>query len=451
MRIMMMGLCKKAVDQLLHERQLPRVVALLVLHFILASVLLTLGVHPKPYGDEEYSSAAVGLVRRIAGDTASPVRLIKGPLTSIFYTPAATVGILAGRTAMLSAARLMNLVVVTLGIAAVLAEHRMNRKLSLLMLGFFLLSPAYVYYSLGMLAEPIAFAAVCALYVIWNRIMRPGSSIRKTALLSGALVVLGGIRPNLALLPLLGLACAGCGYVVIERRDTRRTLSVSIVASLLALIGLAVLYAGARSERETQTGFIRSEAARALIAGRFQLRERWWDTRHFDEAVRGPDDPDLLGYRRQSELLGSWGDREFSEVLSWWLRDLRDHPLTVIRIMVSKAVLSGLWVPNRVYSWASSKPGSLLWLVGCVIVAFGLINVLVGIAPVLWLARSRLENILISWPVWGPWLGVTLFVMIFEMEPRYVFPGRLAVVVTSAILVDEWWTSKRVRTRRHRS
>ena len=255
MRIMMMGLCKKAVDQLLHERQLPRVVALLVLHFILASVLLTLGVHPKPYGDEEYSSAAVGLVRRIAGDTASPVRLIKGPLTSIFYTPAATVGILAGRTAMLSAARLMNLVVVTLGIAAVLAEHRMNRKLSLLMLGFFLLSPAYVYYSLGMLAEPIAFAAVCALYVIWNRIMRPGSSIRKTALLSGALVVLGGIRPNLALLPLLGLACAGCGYVVIERRDTRRTLSVSIVASLLALIGLAVLYAGARSERRNRDRF----------------------------------------------------------------------------------------------------------------------------------------------------------------------------------------------------
>ena len=49
--------------------------------------------------------------------------------------------------------------------------------------------------------------------------------------------------------------------------------------------------------------------------------------------------------------------------------------------------------------------------------------------------RRHRSGWLPTWPIWLPWAGVLAFVMLFGMEPRYVFPGKVAVVLCATWLV----------------
>lgn len=413
-----------------------RFAAVLTVNALTAALLLALRVTPKEFGDAgEYADAALALARNLLGHGSSGVDLVKGPLVSLYYLPVGIVGALSGEQAMLWATRGLNIAVVSACIWLVLERFRESTRSYLAVALLFMAFPSHVYYSLGILAEPPTLAAVGLLLVASQSEGTRRRAWAQIALLGFALVLVGGLRPNLAPLPLLGLACVGLARVLRPNAMSGRRLVLQAGACAVALVALALLYGLTQRPSSHGARHTKQEAARALVAGRYQLRERWWDFRFFDEVVRGDHDPDLVAYRKTLDELRLEEPTALRAAATWWVQDLVGRPMTAVRVMLQKAAFSFLWVPYRVLAMLGGGSGVVWTMIAGAFVLLAALNALIGFAPVVWAARLPRGEFLASWPQWGPWAAVLLFVMVFAMEPRYVFPGRIAVVTAVGALL----------------
>jgi len=410
-------------------------VVFVLTHGLIAAALLTVHILPKPFGDGDYWTTAVAIARWLCTGRAASIEFVKGPMTPIYYLPVGVVGFLFGKAWMLWSARVYNLVLVTLSSVLLVKVFAGSRRHTLVLMALVLAVPAQVYYSMGILAEPPTYTAVCLCAIGWAGLVRFPMKRKYVLLLSAAMFCLGGLRPNLIPVGLVGAVLSLVALVLGRNSENHLLHRRLVVSGAAAFLGLVLLSTGLRATGLVNESFTRREVARALVAGRYQFRARWWDLRFFDEGARGENDPDLLAYRRALASMGRRQEWTVGGATQLVLSDLRAHPVTFLRVSALKALYSGMWVPLRVWGWIfGDAPPTKVVIAGLAVIWCSLWALLCW-APLVWLCRRGVSNLATTWPIWLPWAGVLAFVMLFGMEPRYVFPGKVAVVLCVSWLV----------------
>jgi 4-amino-4-deoxy-L-arabinose transferase-like glycosyltransferase len=298
-----------------------------------------------------------------------------------------------------------------------------------------LVTPFWVYYSYGILAESPAFLGVVLFTYGWVRWERSGQ--RPSLRAKGAWPVCLGIslfilsRPNALLL--LGFALLAAAWQYRAKlpqgiRVAKFTLLTVVVVSLVfgaATAGVQAL------PKHPQGEFL----AYIVFNGAFQFRTEPWDWHYWDKISRRGSvdyaawDRAYKEISRQSKETGIAA----SDLMAKWLKqDVVEHPFLWTRMAAVRTLALHTSFVNSKRPEAFRVGPISGWLVYVIFhVLVNAVNVLL-IGGAIWFLITRWGQLASHWPLWGPWLSLALFHMVVYAEPRYLFPVRPCITIMAA-------------------
>ncbi|HQF47680.1 MAG TPA: hypothetical protein PLZ71_03365, partial [Flavobacterium alvei] len=168
--------------------------------------------------------------------------------------------------------------------------------------------------------------------------------------------------------------------------------------------------------------------------GRFQFREEPTDFR-FWESDNRPDSEDYQNWIKSSgelEVIISKSNRSYNEVYREFLiKDVMEHPFSFVRQFLLRCVYGHLNIISKVQP-AQFNLGPFQGVLGysIVLLIINSINLLVVTGVIVFLIKEK--NLIKYWIFWGVWIGLVVFHAITYMEPRYIFPSKVALYCMSA-------------------
>lgn len=413
-------------------------------------VVLNLPFKAKPFGDDTFHNEAKNLAGYLKGTVSyDKVTVTKAPGPVIFYTPAYLVAP-SGATDN----QLWNYAVVLtflIGTISLLLIFRIGSNLFSKEVGFFavllfFIFPIHCYYSLGILAEiPAFFSLTLALYG-WSVISLEPNRKKGWILLIFGLWFLLLNRPNTILM--LGLGFAILAFSFFKRKEFFRLYGKKLALSffVVGLLGFGVLQMA-----KSITGTKSSDSQQALFyfvahQGRFQFREEPTDFRFWDNDIR-PDSKDYQNWGKSGKELGTnmaQTNRPYDVVYREFLiNDALEHPLLFTRQFFVKCFYGHVYFINSVKP-ADFHLGPLKGTVGywLIMVLINCINLLIIFGAFLFLFKEK--NLINYWLFWGIIVSLLVFHGLTYMEPRYMFPSRVALYLMSAagLYQIKWFRNK---------
>lgn len=315
--------------------------------------------------------------------------------------------------------------------------------------------PLCVYYSLGILAEPPAFAGAALLAWGWTRWWRRHAfrgSLLSPLAAGGGLLLLLLSRPNAALVvPLAATAAVATAWRTRSgagRGAARATgcllVGVALAACLLQ-VGLGRLPGRRTAVRQ------HAYLSYVVLHGRFQYRAEPWNWSYWDQDRAGTPDYDAwLATQAALETEAAAAGQSLDALRRRWIvQDHLAHPLLALRQALTRCLTLNLLV---VHSAAPERfalgpiPGPVVYLAAHLLVNGCAWLLLAAAAAGLWRGRAEALNL---WPLAGPWLALLLFSASTYAEPRYLFPAQpgLLVLAGAGLAVPVQRLAARLRRR----
>ena len=168
--------------------------------------------------------------------------------------------------------------------------------------------------------------------------------------------------------------------------------------------------------------------------GRFQLREEPTDFRFWDNDVRA-DSKDYQNWGKSGTELGvimAKTNRTYSQVYKEFLiNDALEHPLLFTRQFFVKCFYGHVYFINSVkpkdFHLGPVHGRIAYW---AVILLINFVNLLVIIGAFIFLLKEK--NLINYWLFWGVIVALLIFHGLTYMEPRYMFPARVALYIMGA-------------------
>jgi len=413
--------------------------------------VLNLPFKAKPFGDLTFHEEAKNLALYLKGDIGyDKVTITKAPGPVFFYTPA----YLAAPTGATDNQLWVYAVVFTFGIITLsllliykIGATLFSREVGLLTVLLFFIFPIHCYYSLGILAEvPAFFSLTLALYG-WSKIMQNASGKIGWVLLTLGMWFLILNRPNSMLLLAIGFGVVTLAFFKNKAFFKAYGKRLSFTFICVGLMGFGTLQL-AKIVTADKSGY-NQEGLFYFVAhqGRFQFREEPTDFRFWESDIR-PDSKDYQNWGKSGKELATIAaetKRSSNDVYKEFLiNDALEHPFLFTRQFFVKCFYGHLYFINSVKP-AAFHLGPIHGVIGYwfVILLINSINIIIilGATLFLWKEQNRLH----FWLFWGVIVALLIFHGLTYMEPRYMFPTRVALYLMSAAgLYQLPWIKRRI-------
>lgn len=401
-------------------------------------VVLNLPFKAKPFGDDTFHVEAKNMAHYIKGSVGSDkVTVTKAPGPVIFYTlPYLVAPSDATDNQLWVYAAVFTFIIVTISLLLVfrIGSNLFSKEVGLLAVLLFFVFPIHCYYSLGILAEiPAFFSLAVALYG-WSVAFLDPNKKRGWILLVFGIWFLILNRPNTMLV--LGLGLLIVGYSFFRNKEffkaygKKMTFSLCVVGLLgLGTLQLAKMITGTSSS-EDQAGLLYYVAHQ----GRFQFREEPTDLRFWESDIR-PDSKDYQNWGKSATELAtviSETRKSRNQVYREFLiNDALEHPFWFTRQFLVKCLYGHVYFINSVkpenFKLGPIHGAAAYWFV---IVVINCVNILLIIGAFLFLFKKK--NLINYWIFWAVIVALLIFHGLTYMEPRYMFPSRVALYLMSA-------------------
>lgn len=411
---------------------------IILISSLLMFIVLNLPFKAKPFGDDTFHVESKNLARYLKGTvTFDKVTITKAPGPIIFYTPAYFIASSKATDNQLWVyATVFTFIIVTISLLLIfkIACSLFSKEVGLLTIGLFFIFPIHCYYSLGILAEvPAFFSLTVALYG-WSIVFHnPNKKIGWIFLTIGLWFLILN-RPNTMLI--LGLGFLIIGYSFYRRKEFFTTYGKKLVLtfSCVGLLGFGVLQlakviTGTKSN-ENQEGLFYYVAH----IGRFQFREEPTDFRFWDNDNRA-DSKDYQNWGKSGKELNSIMEishRSSNEVYKEFLiNDALEHPFLFTRQFFVKCFYGHVYFINSVqpkdFHLGPIRGTTAYWLFMLLI---NCVNILLLLGAFIFFIKEK--NLLNYWLFWAVIVSLLIFHGLTYMEPRYLFPSRVALYLMSA-------------------
>ncbi len=414
-------------------------------------VVLNLPFKAKPFGDITFHQEAKNMALYLKGAIGyDKVTITKAPGPVFFYTPAYMV---APSTATDNQLWVYGVVftflIVTISLLLIfrIGSSFFSKEVGLLSVLLFFIFPIHCYYSLGILAEaPAFFSLTLALYG-WSKVFHNPNKIAGWIVLTLGMWFLILNRPNTMLL--LGLGFAVVTYSFFWKKEFFAVYGKKLALTFCAvgLLGFGILQVA-----KAVTGTKSNEDQEGLFyfvahQGRFQFREEPTDFRFWDDEIR-PDSKDYQNWGKSGkELAGIMAQthRSYKSVYREFLiNDVFEHPFWFTRQFFVKCFYGHVYFINSV------KPdkfhlGPIHGVLGYwfIILLINAINILIIFGAFLFLFKEK--KLINYWLFWSVIVALLIFHGMTYMEPRYIFPSRVALYIMSAAgLYQIRWIQRKV-------
>lgn len=425
---------------------------------VLVSSLLMLLVSNLPfkanrYGDMNFHTESKNLALFVKGKVSfDKVVITKAPGPILFYTP---VYVLAPANA--TDTQLWLYAVVFLSIITILSlllifrigSIFFSKEVGFLAVLLFFIFPIQCYYSLGILAEIPAFFSLTLAIFGWALAYEEPHKKRGWLVLNFGIWFLIMNRPNAMLL--LGILFGVIVYSYFKNKSFFEDYGNKLVFTIL--IGTALSIGGLQLAKHTTLNKSgeNQETLFYFVAhqGRFQFREEPLDFRFWDSNNRS-DSKDYQNWVKSREELAAemtQTNRSFAAVYKdFVISDALAHPFWFARQFFVKSMYSNLNVISKVkpneFKLGPFKGAIGYWSFLLILNFINLIN-LVGVT--LFLVKEK--KLIKYWVFWGITLSLLVFHGLTYMEPRYIFPSKVALYLMSAAgLYRIHWINKVINT-----
>jgi hypothetical protein len=412
---------------------------IILISSLMMIVVLNLPFKAKPFGDDfSFHAQSKNLAAYLKGDVGyDQVTVTKAPGPVIFYTPAYLLApSKATDNQLWTYAVITTFIISTISLLLIfrIGSNLFSKEVGFLAVLLFFLFPIHAYYSLGVLAEiPAFFSLTVALYGWSVTFLDPGKK-KGWILLTLGMWFLILNRPNTMLL--LGLGFLILAYSFFRKKEFFKAYGKKLALTFCAvgLMGFGVLQLA-----KVITGTKSAESQEGLFyfvahLGRFQFREEPTDFRFWDNDIR-PDSKDYKNWGKSGTELAIVMDatnRTYVEVYREFLiEDALEHPLLFTRQFFVKCFYGHVYFINSVrpkdFHLGPLKGGMLYWTV---ILLINCVNLLLIFGAFIFLFKGK--NLLNYWLFWGVIVSLLIFHGLTYMEPRYMFPSRVALYLMSA-------------------
>lgn len=412
--------------------------AIVMVSAILMIVILNFPFSANRLGDYTFHEESKNLALFIKGEVPSDkVVITKAPGPILFYTPAY---LLAGTDAtddqLWVYGVLLTSIIMTISLLLIfrIGAAFFSKEVGLLSVLLFFIFPIHCYYSLGILAEiPAFFSLALAIYGWSIAFFEPDKKRGWIILILGIwLLILN--RPNAVLF-------LGVLFVVILYSFFKNKLFYKKYGKKLGFTFLSILVLGIGTQQlvkkinGTQSGGNQESYFYSVtLQGRFQFREEPEDLR-FWESDNRPNSKDYQNWIKKGQEMDvviSKTNRSYNEVYGEFIiKDITEHPFLTTRQFLERCIYGHLNIISKVQP-AQFNLGPFQGVLGysLVLLIINSINLLVVTGAIVFLIKE--ENLIKYWVFWGITVALLLFHGLTYMEPRYIFPSRVALYLMSA-------------------
>ena len=418
---------------------------------IMMLVVLNLPFKAKPLGDITFHEESKNLALFIKGKVPfDEVAITAAPGPIIFYTPAYLVAPSdATDDQFWVYGVVFTSIIITISLLLIfrIATSFFSKEIGLLSILLFFIFPIHCYYSLGILAEAPAFFSLSLALFGWSiAFQEPQKKRGWTLMLLGILFLILN-RPNAMLL----LAFGG---IVIVYSFFRNKLFFSTYGKKLGIVLLSVGALGFCILQLTKNISGNKSATNqdtllyyVIHEGRFQFREEPFDFRYWSTSTR-PDSKDFINWKKSIQDLSvvvTTTHRSFSDVYKEFLiEDVYSHPFWFTRQFFIKCGYGHLYFINSIqpenFSMGPFKGAFGYWAFMFIINS---VNLIILAGALIFVFKEK--ELIHYWIFWGIILSLLVFHGLTYMEPRYIFPSRVALYIMSAAgLYHIQWVKKNV-------
>ncbi|WP_395059644.1 hypothetical protein [Flavobacterium sp.] len=411
--------------------------AIIIISSLMMLIVLNLPFKAKPFGDITFHIESKNLALFIKGKTSyDKVVITKAPGPIIFYTP---VYLLAPDDATDNQLWVYGVVftsiIITISLILIfrIGFSFFSKEVGLLSVLLFFIFPIHCYYSLGILAEAPAFFSLALAIYGWSIAFAEPKKISGWIILTLGMWFLILNRPNTLLL--LGLICLVILYSFFKNKlfFKKYGKKLGLTVLIVSIMGIGVLQLA-----KNITGNEFSSSQDSLLyyvahQGRFQFREEPTDFRFWDNEVRS-DSKDYQNWVKSTEVLSAvvTTSKSSNEVYRKFLiDDAIEHPYWFTRQFFVKCFYGHVYFINSVqpdeFDLGPLKGPVGYWIF---ILIVNSINLIIVVGAILFLFNEK--NLIHYWIFWGVIISLLIFHGLTYMEPRYIFPSRVALYIMSA-------------------
>ncbi|MDI6046590.1 glycosyltransferase family 39 protein [Flavobacterium yafengii] len=416
-----------------------RINAIIVLLSSFMMVLvLNLPFKAKPFGDITFHEESKNLALFIKGAVAyDKVVITRAPGPILFYTPVYTLAPVDATDDQLWVyAVVFTSIIITISLLLIfrIGSSLFSKEVGFLSVLLFFLFPIHCYYSLGILAEaPAFFSLTLAIYGWSIAFHQPNKKLGWIFLILGMWFLILN-RPNTLLL--LGLGFLVVLYAFFKNKSFFLSYGKKMMVSFfcVGLLGFGVLQLAKIITGNKSGGSQEGLLYYVAHQGRFQFREEPTDFRFWESDIR-PDSKDYQNWNKSGAALSVIRDQthqSYADVYKKFLiDDALEHPGLFIRQFFVKCFYGHVYFINSVqpdkFDLGPLKGPIGYWIF---ILLINSINLIIVVGALLFLFLEK--NLIQYWLFWGIIVSLLIFHGLTYMEPRYIFPSRVALYLMSA-------------------
>ena len=413
-------------------------IIIILISSLMMLIVLNLPFKAKPFGDDTFHVEAKNMARYLKGAISyDKVTVTKAPGPIIFYTlPYLIAPSSATDNQLWVYATVFTFLIVTISLLLIfrIGTVLFSKEIGLLAILLFFIFPIHCYYSLGILAEvPAFFSLTVALYG-WSIAFQNPNLKKGWILLILGLWFLILNRPNTMLILALGFLILA--YSFFRRKEFFKMYGkkMALTFCTVGLLGFGVLQlakviTGTKSN-ENQEGLFYYVAH----IGRFQFREEPTDFRFWDNDNRA-DSKDYQNWGKSGgelavviEKTHKSSNQVYKEFL---INDTFEHPFWFTRQFFVKCFYGHVYFINSVqpkdFHLGPIRGTAAYWFF---ILLINCVNLLLIFGAFVFLYKEK--NLINYWPFWSVIVALLIFHGLTYMEPRYMFPSRVALYLMSA-------------------
>jgi hypothetical protein len=412
------------IDLRKYRLELAIALASLVLYIL----VLLLPLKAKQFGDGDFHIETKAIASYLHGYTPyEDLSITKAPGPVLFYLlPYFLAGSQASDSNLWVAGIFWTAIITTVTLVVLFGaiNDEFGRRVGLLFITLLLALPLHIYYSMGVLAESLAFLGVCWLIIGFLKQNQPKVFLVFFTL---GLVSLILARPNTGLVsPLLGIAAVYCYW---RGRDLKsKKIMWSITCAVCVIV---IVFAIVKSLPNSRVTLKQEEYfSFVMLHGRFQFRTETFDWRFWDDKTRA-DSKDYQAWKKSIGTLNNKIQTDTSTIVQvyneWIWNDLIHHPVMVakqffVRILYGNTLQVSSRLPSE-FSVMHIRGATIFWIIH---IALNIVNISFVILALYFVTTDK------KWQDWWPLTLVVLALWLFHgvvyMEQRYLFPLRAIII-----------------------
>jgi len=413
-------------------------IIIIIVSLLMMVVVLNLPFKAKAFGDDLFHKEAKNFALYIKGDinfdavtiTRAPAPVLCYSLVYVFVPSEAS-----DITYWSYAVVFMSLIlIISMMLIFRIGSAFFSKEVGLLSIVIFFIFPIHFYYSLGIGAEVFSFFSITIALYGWSKIFIKNNDKKGWLFFIIGICFLILNRPNALLI--LPMSLVIVLYAYFKNKEFYNKFGLKIISSvfIIGLLSFSVLkisksLTNSKSEKKQEELFYY-----VAHQGRFQFREEPLDLRYWESDVRS-DSRDYQNWLKSDgelDIQMMKYSKTYNEVYkNFLINDFFEHPFLFIRQFFVKCFYGHIYIINSIKPadfkllFFNGKKGYTIF-----ILLVNSINILIVLGFFIFLFTEK--NLIRYWLFWSIILALIIFHGMTYMEPRYLFPSRVALYLMSS-------------------